>query len=110
MWLIALTILTVQVSAYNVGDVHQTDSTPCIGATSEDLCEAIKHENICAYNQVPLGTRIYIEGYGWCRVADRTHPKYANRIDLAFPLEQKGEALNWGVRTKKVLIKSILQQ
>ena len=69
---------TVVVTAYNVGDETQNDNTPCIGATGEDLCEALEHgEAIVAYNNVPLNSHICIEGLGCYRVADRTSRKYA---------------------------------
>lgn len=85
------------VSAYNVGDPNQTDSNPCVGASGHDICELLEWGvNVCAYNQVALGTKLeLINGFS-CIVLDRTSEEYAHRIDIAFPLGQ--DAFAWGVR------------
>lgn len=51
----------------------------------------------------PFGTQMYIPGYGWGRVEDRSGAiKGPNRIDLYFDSHQ--EALRWGRRKVKVEI------
>ena len=91
------------ISAYNVGVVSQTDDSPCIGATNEDLCQALDNgENICASNKHPLGTILLIEDWGKCRVADRLNKKYSHRIDIAMKATEINEALKWGLKYKKV--------
>lgn len=94
------------VTAYNVGIEAQTDDTPCIGATGEDLCEALERgEKICAANFVKLGTVITIEGYGECIVKDRMARRYSDRVDIAMKATEYQQALNWGVRELKVYAK-----
>lgn len=47
-------------------------------------------------NVIPLGTNLYVEGYGQALAADTGGAIVGNRIDLAFESHQ--EALNWGRR------------
>lgn len=47
-------------------------------------------------NVIPLGTNLYVEGYGQALAADTGGAIKGNRIDLAFESHQ--EALNWGRR------------
>lgn len=51
---------------------------------------------------IPMGTRLYVEGYGMGIAADQGNAIKGNRIDLFFDTRQ--EALNWGMRTVKVTI------
>ncbi len=91
------------VTAYNVGDVHQTDDEPCIDASNTNICTALdRGERRCAANFVPLGTTIWIESYGACKVTDRTHRRYSDRVDIAMKFHEKQKALNWGARKLKV--------
>ncbi len=53
-------------------------------------------------NVIPMGTRLYVEGYGEAIAADQGGAIKGNRIDLYFDSRQ--EALNWGMRTVKVTI------
>jgi len=53
-------------------------------------------------NVIPMGTRLYVEGYGEAIAADQGNAIKGNRIDLFFDSRQ--EALNWGMRTIKVTI------
>ena len=101
-WLIPLIIISAQVTAYNPVP-EQTDSTPCYTASNYNLCEALdRGELICAYNQVPLHTMIYIKDLGFCRVEDRTSPTYRNRVDVA--MQDHDDAINWGIRTRDVYL------
>lgn len=47
-------------------------------------------------NVIPLGTSLYVEGYGNALAADTGEAIQGNRIDLAFNSYQ--DALNWGRR------------
>lgn len=53
-------------------------------------------------NVIPMGTRLYIEGYGEAIAADQGSKIKGNRIDLF--MDSKTEAYNWGMRTVKVII------
>ncbi len=51
---------------------------------------------------IPMGTRLYVEGYGEAIAADQGNAINGNRIDLFFDTHQQG--LNWGIKTVKVTI------
>lgn len=53
-------------------------------------------------NVIPLGTRLYIEGYGYAIADDTGGYIKGNRIDLAY--ESRNEALKFGRRTVPVYI------
>lgn len=95
----------MEISAYNVGDINQTDDSPCIGATNIDLCEVLATgKNVCASNQIPMYSLIYVEGFGECLVLDRMNSRYTNNVDIAFSKEQKSEALAFGRKNREVYI------
>jgi 3D (Asp-Asp-Asp) domain-containing protein len=54
-------------------------------------------------NVIPMGTKLYVEGYGEAIAADQGGAIRGNRIDLFF--DSKFEADNWGMRTVKVYIR-----
>ena len=86
-----------EVTAYNVGDPNQTDSSPCISANGTNLCEALERgEKHCATNAFPFGTILEIQNYGTCVVSDRMNLRYPNRIDIAMKLSEKQRALRFG--------------
>ncbi|MFZ3172487.1 MAG: ubiquitin-like domain-containing protein [Carboxydocellales bacterium] len=51
---------------------------------------------------IPMGSRVYVDGYGYALAADRGSAIVGNRIDLFF--ETKAEALNWGRRNVRVYL------
>lgn len=53
-------------------------------------------------NVIPMGTRLYVEGYGEAIAADQGNAIKGNRIDLYFDSRQ--EAMSWGMKTIKVTI------
>ncbi len=53
-------------------------------------------------NVIPMGTKLYVEGYGEAIAADQGGAIKGNRIDLYFDTHQ--EALNYGMKTVKVTI------
>jgi len=53
-------------------------------------------------NVIPLGTRLYVEGYGFAVAADVGSRIKGNRIDVCF--DTHDEALAWGRKTVKVYI------
>lgn len=91
------------VTAYNVGVVAQTDNTPCIGASGDNLCELVERgQNVCAANFVQLGTYLEIEGIGKCLVLDRMNPRYSSRVDIAMGPDEINQAKEFGLRRLKV--------
>jgi len=51
---------------------------------------------------IPMGTKLYVEGYGNAIAADQGNAIKGNRIDLFFESHQ--QALNYGIKTVKVTI------
>lgn len=51
---------------------------------------------------IPIGTRLYIEGYGYAKALDIGSAIQGNRIDLFF--ETESQALRWGRRPVKVYV------
>lgn len=51
---------------------------------------------------IPMGSRLYVSGYGNAIAADQGNAIQGNRIDLCFPSHQ--EALNWGIRNVTVTV------
>lgn len=51
---------------------------------------------------IPLGTKLYVEGYGYCRAMDVGGKVKGNRIDVF--LETRDEARRWGVRNVTVYV------
>lgn len=97
--------LIFQVSAYN-SVPGQTDSTPCLSASGENICEL--HEDglgICASNDYPFGTALFVEGLGNCVVLDRMNSRYTgkSRIDW-FIGNDVASARRFGIQFKKVTV------
>lgn len=53
-------------------------------------------------NVIPLGSKVYVEGYGEAIAADTGGAIKGNKIDIHVPT--KDEAYNWGIRNVKVTI------
>ncbi|HOB11863.1 MAG TPA: 3D domain-containing protein [Syntrophomonadaceae bacterium] len=51
---------------------------------------------------IPLGTRMYVEGYGYAVAADTGGSIRGNQLDLF--MEERSQCINWGRRTVKVYI------
>ncbi len=91
-----------EVSAYN-SLPEQTDDSPCISADGTDICRRHKNgECIVATNAYPLKTRLRIDKIGDCTVADRTHARYADRVDLFMDKDIEG-AVNFGVQKLTII-------
>lgn len=97
-----------EVTAYNAGDPAQTDASPCIGASGENICAALaRGEKRCAANFVALGSELFIENYGQCKVTDRLAKKFNNRVDIAMQADEKDRAIKFGKQNLvvKILVK-----
>lgn len=53
-------------------------------------------------NVIPLGSIVYVEGYGYAKAEDTGGAIKGNKIDVFIP--DKQAAINWGVRTVEVTI------
>jgi 3D (Asp-Asp-Asp) domain-containing protein len=51
---------------------------------------------------IPLGTKVFVEGYGYAVAGDTGSSIKGNKIDVFFPT--KAEAFRWGVRKVKIKI------
>ncbi|AIE58984.1 3D domain-containing protein [Bacillus methanolicus] len=51
---------------------------------------------------IPLGSKVYVEGYGYAIAADKGGRIRGNRIDVFMPSHSK--AIQWGVKTVKVIV------
>lgn len=77
----------------------------CSGITATGVnLKANPHEKVIAVdpNVIPLGTRVFVEGYGYAVAADTGGAIKGNKIDIHVPT--KDQAYNWGRRVVEVTI------
>lgn len=53
-------------------------------------------------NVIPLGSKVYVEGYGYAIASDTGGAIKGNKIDVFFPTKE--QAYRWGTRTVKIKI------
>ncbi len=83
--------LMVEATAYTyTGRNTATGKRPAVGLVSVDP------------NVIPMGSRLYIEGYGFATAADRGSSIKGNKIDVF--LESKEACIKWGRRWVKVYV------
>ena len=83
--------LYARASAYTyTGNNTATGTKPAVGTVAVDP------------SVIPMGSRLYIEGYGYGTACDTGGAVYGNRIDLF--MEDRGQCLKWGVRNAKLYI------
>ena len=88
-------VLTMQASAYSAQDPGNGNYT----ATGSRLKKGIVSVDP---KLIPLGTRLYIEGYGYAVADDVGGAIKGHRIDLAY--NSRSEALQFGRQTVKVYV------
>lgn len=88
-------VLTMQASAYSAQDPGNGNYT----ATGSRLKKGIVSVDP---KLIPLGTRLYVEGYGYAIADDVGGAIKGHRIDLAY--DSRSEALQFGRQTVKVYV------
>lgn len=91
--------LTVTATAYTA------DCTGCSGITATGIdLRNDRDKKVIAVdpNVIPLGTRVYVEGYGEAIAGDTGGAIKGNKIDIHVPTKDK--AYQWGVRKVNVTI------
>ena len=94
------TIMTV--TAYNVGDPNQCWGDPCLAANGSNICELLAvGGKFVAANFGDFGDWLEIKNanhkiVGRYQIVDRTNSRYNYRVDIAFPLQAKQEAKQFG--------------
>lgn len=79
--------------------------TGCSGITATGVnLKANPNARVIAVdpNVIPLGTKVYVEGYGYAVAADTGGAINGNKIDVHFPTKE--QAYNWGRRMVEVTI------
>ncbi|MFJ5623050.1 3D domain-containing protein [Peribacillus loiseleuriae] len=91
--------ITIKASAYSA------DCKGCSGITSTGL-NLKKNPSLKVISVdpklIPLGTKVYVDGYGYAIAADKGSAIKGNKIDVFMPSQK--HALNWGVKTVNVRI------
>jgi 3D (Asp-Asp-Asp) domain-containing protein/LysM repeat protein len=91
--------ITVKATAYTAS------CAGCSGITATGInIKANPNEKVIAVDPsvIPLGSKVYVEGYGEATAADTGGAIKGNRIDIFIPSEQN--AVNFGVQQVKVTI------
>lgn len=88
--------------------VQETDSTPEIGATGENIWHLYqKGINTCASNDLPFGTKVTVPNLGTCIIKDRMNRRYTGKGHLDWYLGYAtNDALKYGKRNVQVMIES----
>jgi 3D (Asp-Asp-Asp) domain-containing protein len=92
-------VITVSASAYTL------NCTKCSGITATGI-NLKKNPNAKVISVdpkvIPLGSKVYVEGYGYAVAGDKGSSIKGNKIDIFVP--SKKDAINWGRKTVKVTI------
>lgn len=85
-------VLTCKATAYHEpeGSLTKSGTLSRLGAIAVDP------------SVIPLGTKLYVEGYGYCVAEDTGGLIKGNRIDVY--LDSEEECINWGVKSVTVYI------
>ncbi|WP_144527822.1 LysM peptidoglycan-binding domain-containing protein [Peribacillus simplex] len=91
--------ITVRATAYTA------DCQGCSGTTATGVnLKANPNAKVISVDPsvIPLGSKVYVEGYGYATAADTGSAIKGNRVDIFVPNEK--DAVNWGVKNVKVQI------
>ena len=91
--------LTVEATAYTAF------CNGCSGVTAAGIdLRANPNQKVIAVDPsvIPLGTKVYVEGYGEAVAGDTGGAIKGNKIDVFMP--EKSDALNWGRKTVKIKV------
>lgn len=91
--------MTVEASAYTAS------CKGCSGITSTGInLKQNPNAKVIAVdpNVIPLGTQVYVEGYGYAVAGDTGGSIKGNKIDVFFP--NRSDALQWGRKQVKITI------
>ncbi len=96
-------MITMNASAYTAGP-ESTGKNPGDAGYARTATGAVAQRGVVAVDPsvIPLGTELYIEGYGFATAADTGGAIKGNKIDLCF--DSLDEALNFGRRNVNVYI------
>ncbi|MED3691365.1 LysM peptidoglycan-binding domain-containing protein [Peribacillus butanolivorans] len=91
--------ITVRATAYTA------DCQGCSGTTATGIdLKANPNAKVISVDPsvIPLGSKVYVEGYGYATAADTGSAIKGNKVDIFIPNEQ--DAINWGVKNVKLQI------
>jgi len=91
-------LITAYVTAYNTV-VWQTDETPCIPASGNNICG--RSDAVACPSDIRLGSTVIILDRTYV-CEDRTHSRYGTRFDISFDKDIRG-AKSFGI--KKLTVK-----
>ncbi|QST00120.1 DUF348 domain-containing protein [Pontibacillus sp. ALD_SL1] len=95
----------VQKTLYMQATAYTAYCTGCSGVTSTGInLRANPNQKVIAVdpNVIPLGSKVWVEGYGYAIAGDQGSAIKGNRIDLF--ISDKGAALNYGRRSVQVKV------
>ncbi|KGP89923.1 hypothetical protein N780_09810 [Pontibacillus chungwhensis BH030062] len=95
----------VQKTLYMQATAYTAYCTGCSGVTSTGInLRANPNQKVIAVdpNVIPLGSKVWVEGYGYAIAGDQGSAIKGNRIDLF--MSDKGAALNYGRRGVQVKV------
>lgn len=92
-------ILSVSATAYDPGPA--SCGRGCTGRTATGM-RATRGVIAVDPRVIPLGSRVFVDGYGPAIAADVGSAIKGNRIDVCF--DSRGEALRWGRRRVQVMV------
>ncbi|MCQ6276707.1 3D domain-containing protein [Bacillus sp. V3B] len=90
---------------YVTSTAYTASCNGCSGTTATGInLHANPNSKVIAVDPsvIPLGTKVYVEGYGYAVAADTGSAIKGNKIDVFFPSKQT--AYQWGRKTVKIKV------